>query len=80
MVTRYSFSCNECGKEFKIKGFWFNQILLHWIPNYRYMMHKWFYHKRRPQIKYFIIMNVAAIPLLALQMIYIPFEILRWLL
>lgn len=79
MITKYSFSCNECGKEFKIKGYWFNQFLLHWIVDYRYMIHKMIYHKHKPTIRYFVIMNVVAAPLLVFQIIDIPIEVLRWL-
>ena len=80
MVTRYSFSCNECEKKFEIKGYWFNQFLLHWILDYKYMVHKIIFHKRKPTIKYFIKMNVIIIPLLLFQIIDIPIELLRWML
>ena len=77
MVSRYSFSCNECGNKFEIRGYWFNQFVLHWVLDYKYMIHKIIVHKRKPRLKYFLKMNLIAVPLFIFQFFDILLEPIR---
>ena len=39
MTTKLSFRCNKCGKEFLIKGHWYNQMLMEWWRDVRWALH-----------------------------------------
>ncbi len=81
MVSRYSFNCKTCGKEFAIKGYWFNQIVLHQYLDYKWLLHCIFCHWKKPsrkEIKYFSKMTLIWIPLIILQIIDIPISLIKW--
>lgn len=81
MVTRYSFTCNECGKEFQICGNWYNQMLMHWFLDFKYEWHCILNHNHfklsRKDWRYFFRINVVFIPLLILQILDILVEPFR---
>ncbi len=81
MITRYSFTCKECGKEFHILGHWYNQMLMHWFLDYRYMWHGILKHRKpiihKKNSRYFFIIHIAFIPLLILQILDILAEPFR---
>lgn len=81
MVTRYSFTCNECGKEFQICGHWYNQMLMYWFLDFKYewhciLKHNHFKLSRKGWI-YFFRINMVFIPLLILQIMDILAEPFR---
>lgn len=82
MISKKEFNCNECEKHFEIKGYWFNQIMLEWYLNYKFMWHGILKHKKgkkwtKKRIRYFILMNTIWIPLVILQVIDILLEPFR---
>ena len=83
MVTKYSFSCSKCGKEFQIFGHWYNQILMEWFLDYKYMWHCILNHNHfklsRKGWTYFFRMHIVFISLLILQILYIMAEPFRGL-
>lgn len=77
MVTKYSFRCTKCEKLFEINGKFYNQWLMHWYLEYKYMLHEIIFHKNSPHLIYFVKMNLLAIPLCFLQVLDIILEPLR---
>ena len=81
MVSKYSFTCKTCGKEFEIKGHWFNQMVLHHYLDYKWLLHCVFRHARKPnkkEVKYFAKMTLLWIPLILLQIVDAPIELVKW--
>ena len=39
MISKVSFRCGKCGKEFVIKGHWYNQMLMEWWGDVRWVLH-----------------------------------------
>lgn len=81
MFTRYSFTCNECGKQFEIYGHWYNQILMYWFLDYKYMWHGILKHRKpifyKNNLRYFFGIHIVFIPLLILQILDIMAEPFR---
>ena len=81
MTTRYSFTCNQCWKEFEIKGHWYNQMLMHWFLDYKYMWHEILKHRKpilqKNNLRYIFRIHVAFMPLLILQIMDILAEPFR---
>ena len=82
MISKVSFRCGKCGKEFVIKGHWYNQMLIEWWQDVRWILHCITKHPETPNKKYVLyVMKViiAFVPLLALQILDIiatPFRLL----
>lgn len=80
MISKQSFRCNKCGKEFVIKGHWYNQMLIEWWQDVRWILHCITRHPKKPNKKdvlYVLKWIIAFIPLLALQILDIvayPFK------
>lgn len=75
-VSKYSFSCPVCGEKFCIKGNWWNQVILHHVLDYLYRLHL----TKRHQISFdkkFLIETLIWIPLIILQILDIPLQVLR---
>ena len=83
MITRYSFTCAVCGKEYTVNGYWWNQwVMHHWI-DYRYLIHSIIHHRKKLKVRgiFFILkMTLLWIPLIVLQVIDILLQPLRWIL
>lgn len=80
MVSRYSFSCNKCNKGFEIRGFWWNQMLMHQYLDYLFIWHCILHHKvpwNKKDALYFIRNTVAWVPLVVLQIMDIFAEPFR---
>lgn len=83
MVTKYSFVCNKCGKEFMVEGHWYNQAVMHHYLDCKFALHIIIKHRKsitRKYLKNLFIDIIAWIPLLVLQAIDIILEPLRRLL
>lgn len=79
MVTEIRRKCTKCGKEFKIKGYWWNQYLIHHYADYIYIWHWIFRHREHLKIGvvWYLIKNTLKwVPLILLQIIDLPFELL----
>lgn len=82
MISKLSFRCGKCGKEFVIKGHWYNQMLIEWWKEIRWILHCITRHTEIPNKKdvlYFLKLIIAVVPLLVLQIldiIAIPFRFL----
>lgn len=78
MITKYSFSCSKCGKEFQIFGHWYNQMLMEWFLDYKYMWHCILKHNHykfsRKRLIYFFKIHISFIPLFVLQILDILTE------
>lgn len=75
-VSKYSFSCPICGKKFCIKGHWWNQIIIHHALDYAYIIHLMKNH-RKALDREFLIETLVWIPLVIIQVLDIPLQILR---
>lgn len=72
MITKYSFTCEKCGKEYAVNGYWWNQCLMHHWIDYIYFIHNFIYHRRKFKVKailHILKMTLMWIPLIALQII-----------
>lgn len=82
MLTHYSFTCTKCQKHFDITGHWYNQMLMEWWLDYKWLWHCILYHKgkwNRKDFDYFLKCHICFIPLLVLQILDImamPFRFL----
>ncbi len=83
MVTNYSFTCAVCGKEYTVNGYWWNQwVMHHWI-DCRHLIHSLIHHRKKLKVKgVFFVLKMALlwVPLIALQIIDILLQPLRWIL
>ena len=81
-ISKLSFRCEKCGKEFVIKGHWYNQMLIEWWRDVRWILHCITKHPETPNKKdvlYVLKVIIAFIPLLTLQILDIittPFRAL----
>lgn len=75
-----SFSCNECGKIFKIKGRWYNQMGLETYNDLRYCWHKLIKHRKcKKDWKYILRLHIVLPLILLLEILNImciPFRYL----
>ena len=82
MKTKLSFRCSDCGKEFAIKGHWYNQILIDWWWTVRWTCHCIIKHNKKLKMEdvlHILKMIVAFIllfPLQVLDIIATPFRYL----
>lgn len=70
MITKISFRCDKCGKEFAFKGHWYNRMLIEWWSDVRWVLHCMAKHHEKPNKKdvlYIIKLVVAFILLFPLQ-------------
>ena len=82
MITKLSFHCNKCGKEFVFKGHWYNQILIEWWSNIRWISHCLIRHNERlskNEMLYILKHIVAFVPLLFLEILDIIVTPFRYL-
>lgn len=79
-TSRTSFTCNECGKLFELKGHWYNQIGLETYNDLRYCWHKLVNHRQcKKNWKYIFRLHLLlpiVVMLEILNMICIPFRYL----
>jgi DNA-directed RNA polymerase subunit RPC12/RpoP len=79
-TSETSFTCNECGKLFELKGHWYNQIGLETYNDLRYCWHKLIKHPRKlnkSEWKYIIRLHLALFPILVLEVLNIIFIPIR---
>ena len=82
MISKVSFRCGKCGKEFVLKGHWYNQMLIEWWREVRWILHCITKHPEIPSKKdvlYVLRIIVVFIPLLTFQILDIiatPFKYL----
>ena len=82
MISKLSCRCNICGKEFVLKGHWYNQMTIEWWKEVRWILHCITKHPETPNKKdvlYVMKVIIAFVPLLALQILDIiatPFRLL----
>lgn len=72
MTSKYSFNCPECQKHFEIKGHWYNQMLMHWWLDCKYLCHRTVCHPKKwkkNDWSYFLKMIISFPPLLLLQIL-----------
>mgnify|MGYP005807271219 FL=1 len=82
MTTKLSFCCNKCGKEFIFKGHWYNQMLMEWWGDVRWVLHciiKHYEKLNKKDILYIFKLIVAFIPLFILQILDIIATPFRYL-
>lgn len=82
MFTECAFHCGACGKEFKIKGYWWNQMIFHQWIDWKFMWHNLIFHKKKVSselILHMLKMTLLWIPLIPLQIIDILLQPLRWI-
>ena len=81
-IFKISFRCNECGKEFVLKGHWYNQMLIEWWREIRRILHCITKHPeilKKKDVLHVLRLIVAFIPLLIFQILDIiaaPFKYL----
>ena len=83
MVTKYSFACAVCGKEYTVNGYWWNQWIIHLWLDYRYFLHCFIHHRKKLKARaifHILKMTLLWIPLIVLQIIDILLQTLRWIL
>lgn len=82
MISKLSFRCNECGKEFVLKGHWYNQMLIEWWREVRKIIHCATNHPEtinKKDVLHALRIIFVFIPLLVFQVldiIAIPFKLL----
>lgn len=74
-ISEYSFSCPICGKKFCIRGHWWNQVVLRHALDYLYRLHLIKKYQRLLDKK-FLIETLIWIPLIILQILDIPLQVL----
>lgn len=82
MTTKLSFQCNKCGKEFMFKGHWYNQMLIEWWSDVRWVLHCIEKHPKKlnkKDVLYIFKLIVAFIPLILLQIVDIISTPFRYL-
>lgn len=45
MISKYSFNCNRCKRHFEVNGYWYNQMLIHWWCDFKWICHCAIYHR-----------------------------------
>jgi len=76
-VTKYSFKC-ECGKEFEVNGYWYNQLVMHHYLDCKYVLHRLVHHQdriTRKNVRRILMDTLIWIPLVLLQIVCWPYEI-----
>ena len=82
IISSHSFRCRKCQKEFKIKGYWCNQMLIEWWGEVIWILHCLRYHRsnwNKSDFKYAFKTLVSFVTLLVLQILDIlayPFRML----
>ncbi len=79
-VSKYSFTCNKCGKKFSINGHWYNQWVMHIYLDSKFLLHDLIIHHRRITkkcVKEMFVTIFAWIPLILFQILDIILEPLR---
>lgn len=72
MISKYSFTCNTCQKHFEVKGHWYNQILMEWWLDFKWICHCIIRHHKKLNRKEIILcvkMVIIFPVLLALQVL-----------
>lgn len=81
-ISETRWSCNKCGKQFTIKGHWYNQIGLETYCDIIHCWHKLKNHRKvmtKYDWEYMIKSHIILIPILILELlniICIPFRLL----
>lgn len=79
-VSKRSFGCNKCGKEFVVKGHWYNQAIIEWWGEVLWIFHCLIHHRskwNKKDLKYVVLIFVSFFPLIILQILDIisyPFK------
>lgn len=79
-VSKYSFTCTKCGKEFSINGHWYNQWVMHIYLDSKFLLHDLIIHHRRitkKALKEIFVTIFAWIPLILFQILDIILEPFR---
>lgn len=80
MISKYSFTCPQCHKYFEIKCHWYNQMLIEWLGDFKWICHCIAHHRNRLNRngKVFILKTIASFPpILLLQILAIIVAPLR---
>lgn len=79
-VSKYSFICNQCGKEFSVNGHWYNQWIIHIYLDSKFLLHDLVIHHRRitkKELKEIFVTIFVWIPLILFQILDIILEPIR---
>ena len=79
-VSKYSFTCTKCRKQFSINGHWYNRCVLHHYLDCKFLPRDLFKHHRKITnkcVKEIAICIIAWIPLILFQILDIILEPLR---
>ncbi len=78
-ISKLSRKCNECGKELVVNGHWYNQFVIEHHLDCKEFLHRLIHHRdkiTRKQAKWFLRDVLIWVPLMLLQIVDWPFEIL----
>lgn len=74
MITEQTFKCSKCGKEFRTKGNYFNQVIIDHYSHYKFYLHYIANHRDGIKPKGWLMITFETlkwIPLLVFQTIHI---------
>lgn len=71
MISKHSFTCARCQKHFEITGYWYNQMLMEWWLDFKFLRHCIAHHPRKYKknaLVYFI-KTITSLPVLLIMQI-----------
>jgi len=80
MVSEYRFTCNQCDKDFVVKGYGYNQMVMHHYLDYKFLWHCIMQHRNGKSKKYILHLiknTIIWVPLLMMQVLAIIAEPFR---
>ena len=79
-VSKYPFTCTQCGKKFSINGHWYNQWILHHYLDCKFLLHELIKHHKKitkKTAKVIFKYTIGWVPLILFQILDIILEPLR---